>query len=477
VTIEPAPLSLTYSYDGEDCLTSFTGNGNSATYTCDGNQLRVTKKVVTGTNTLTTVSIYSGGQVIAEYDNGSAVTAPSREYIYGHQLLATVVGSVGGAGGTINYQHRDHLSPRLYTNASGADIGEQGTFPFGEPWYNNGTTSNWVFTTYERDAESGNDNALARSYSSSLGRFQSPDPLEGDAGDPQGWNRYSYTGNDPINVTDPSGKDWLTDLFVGIMIFADLLDGGWSSPDIFGLVGEDSSGLWSLNDLDESCSPGLCSGNPINVDLVYNVPGPGNWGGANDPGGEMGEWGRQLFGPQSAAYWGGVERFINHAGVSMAVNGITGGFIGYGAGEFIGGFVEGYTGVGAPLVPSTLGIGISGTTTLARGGIGPVLQGQAGVDRAIAQIKAEGGTVLGREITIEAGGVRARPDLLVQNADGTINFVEVKNGVNAALTKNQGIAYPAMRSVGGIPRGANAAAADLTVWTFMKATPVREIWY
>ena len=139
--------------------------------------------------------------------------------------------------------------------------------------------------------------------------------------------------------------------------------------------------------------------------------------------------------------------------------------------------MEGSTGVGAPLVPSTLGIGINGTTTLARGGIGPVLQGQAGVDRAIAQIKSEGGTVLGREITIEAGGVRARPDLLVQNADGTINFVEVKNGVNAALTKNQGIAYPAMRSVGGIPRGANAAAADLTVGTFMKATPVREIWY
>jgi RHS repeat-associated protein len=203
LTAEPWPFSGTYSYDGEDCLTNFTGNGNTATYTCDGNHLRV-KKV---TNTVTTVSIYSGGHVIAEYDNGAAVTSPTREYIYGHNLLATVTGSTSGSGGTIVYQHRDHLSPRLYTNSTGGDSGEQGTYPFGEPWYNNNTTSNWVFTTYERDAESGIDYALARSYYSSEGRFMSPDPLGGNPANPQSWNRYAYSGNDPINMSDPSGQD------------------------------------------------------------------------------------------------------------------------------------------------------------------------------------------------------------------------------------------------------------------------------
>jgi hypothetical protein len=86
--------------------------------------------------------------VIAEYDNGAPVTAPTREYLYASHLLATVTGSSGGTGGTIVYQQRDHLSPRMYTDANGNDVGEQGTYPFGEAWYSNSTTSNWVYTSY-----------------------------------------------------------------------------------------------------------------------------------------------------------------------------------------------------------------------------------------------------------------------------------------------------------------------------------------
>jgi RHS repeat-associated protein len=211
VIAEPSPLSTNSTYDGEECNTGYTGNGNTATYTCDGTHMRV-EKVVTGTNAVTTVAIRSGGQVIAEYDNSAAVTSPTREYLYGNNLLAIVTGSSGGAGGTIIYQHRDTLSPRLYTDVNGNDVGEQGTYPFGESWYNNNTTSNWVFTSYERDQESGNDYALARSYANGQGRFSSPDPLEGVVGDPQSWNRYAYVENDPINLSDPSGQGFWEDL-------------------------------------------------------------------------------------------------------------------------------------------------------------------------------------------------------------------------------------------------------------------------
>jgi hypothetical protein len=42
---------------------------------------------------------------------------------------------------------------------------------------------------------------------SKLPRFSRPDPSDGsyDLTDPQSLNRYSYTENDPVNFTDPSG--------------------------------------------------------------------------------------------------------------------------------------------------------------------------------------------------------------------------------------------------------------------------------
>ncbi len=98
----------------------------------------------------------------------------------------------------------------------------------------------------------------------------------------------------------------------------------------------------------------------------------------------------------------------------------------------------------------------------AKGGVGPVLKGQAGVKQVETEIEAAGGKILGREITVEANGVRTRPDLFVEDACGIRCFVEVKNGPSAVLTKNQAAAFPWIQSTGFIPRGANAAAAGLT---------------
>lgn len=112
------------------------------------------------------------------------------------------------------------------------------------------------------------------------------------------------------------------------------------------------------------------------------------------------------------------------------------------------------------------------TNTAGTGGIGPVLKGQAGVNQVAADIEASGGKVLGREITVDAGGARTRPDLFVEDACGNRCFVEVKNGPTAKMTSNQKVAFPAIQSQGGVPVGANAAAAGLTPGVPIGPTPV-----
>jgi len=63
------------------------------------------------------------------------------------------------------------------------------------------------FTSKERDSETGLDFFGARYFASIQGRFTSPDPLlsSGTIYDPQSWNRYTYTLNNPLKYTDPFG--------------------------------------------------------------------------------------------------------------------------------------------------------------------------------------------------------------------------------------------------------------------------------
>jgi RHS repeat-associated protein len=74
------------------------------------------------------------------------------------------------------------------------------------------------FTGKERDQESGNDYFPARYYSSSMGRWLSPDwsakaepvpyaTLE----DPQSLNLYAYVRNNPLSHTDPDGHECTVD--------------------------------------------------------------------------------------------------------------------------------------------------------------------------------------------------------------------------------------------------------------------------
>ena len=68
----------------------------------------------------------------------------------------------------------------------------------------------YKFTGKERDVESGLDNFGARYNASTLGRFMSPDPKIPSLKhlmNPQKWNKYAYTINNPLRYFDPNGLE------------------------------------------------------------------------------------------------------------------------------------------------------------------------------------------------------------------------------------------------------------------------------
>jgi RHS repeat-associated protein len=114
-------------------------------------------------------------------------------------------------------------TPRMVLDQTGslASMKRHDYLPFGEELvaptsgrsaaqgYSGGDAVRQQFTSKERDVEIGLDYFGARYYSSVQGRFTSIDPLaaSAQAKDPQSFNRYSYTRNNPINSVDPNGMD------------------------------------------------------------------------------------------------------------------------------------------------------------------------------------------------------------------------------------------------------------------------------
>jgi RHS repeat-associated protein len=172
----------------------------------------------------------------------------------------------------------DHLgSPRIILGKSGslADTKRRDFMPFGEDlgagqfgrttalgYEPSGTPSNprEKFATYERDDETGLDFAQARYYQSTLGRFTTPDEPFADQveDDPQSWNLYAYSRNNPLADSDPSGMSYICNNETGQIFFRqdlnsadDLAAAGYNTDNYGVLKGDvfiDEAGARSLGD-------------------------------------------------------------------------------------------------------------------------------------------------------------------------------------------------------------------------------------
>jgi RHS repeat-associated protein len=225
-----------HSYDAENRMTKAVQGSSNNYYFYDGSGKRV-RRILNGSQTWggqETWFVYGfDGELAAEYAYNQVTaplaTAPQKEYGYrGGKLLIVWDGTQAGDD-QLKWLVTDHLgSTRMEANRSGslATIRRHDYLPFGEELVaSTGTQRGGVgyeppassvrqkFTEKERDNETGLDFFGARYYSSTQGRFTTPDGPFNDQHEvnPQSWNLYTYVRNNPTNLVDPDGRSTHTD--------------------------------------------------------------------------------------------------------------------------------------------------------------------------------------------------------------------------------------------------------------------------
>ncbi|MGH7868361.1 MAG: RHS repeat-associated core domain-containing protein [Candidatus Dormibacteraceae bacterium] len=199
--------------------------------------------------------------------NGQKLTTYNLS-IYGTtQLVAAASGTNYYFGGKLIKNTGGYVTPdRL------GSIGKY--FPYGQERPSATTDGKEKFATYFRDSETGLDYADQRYHQSGFGRFMTTDPYDGSASAkyPGSWNRYAYSGGDPVNNSDPNGLD----------------DDGPIGPDVIGISGTSGAEMSTSG----NCNPALEPFNPafyqamcgdVNPSVFANDLGQVGPGSGNDP--------------------------------------------------------------------------------------------------------------------------------------------------------------------------------------------------
>lgn len=212
-----SPTAKIYRYDALNMMKTVP----ERLYYYDANDQRVMINENQGTDSSQFVNVWMlrglNNELLREFRSATNWSW-SRDHIY---FAGKLISAETLSGGRLEY-HTDHLgSPRMITNSFAQQAAVNYLFPFGEPTLQPleenffQALTRLKFTGHERDFPypGGGAHTLdymhARYYLTDAARFLSIDPgRDFNLTKPQSWNMYAYVRNNPVNASDPTGRQF-----------------------------------------------------------------------------------------------------------------------------------------------------------------------------------------------------------------------------------------------------------------------------
>ena len=205
------------AYDFENHLV--THGGATVAYDGDGNRVAETLGGVTTNYLVDTQNPTGYAQVVDELVSATV----TRTYAYGLERISENQ-TISSTWTPSFYGYDGHDSVRQLSNSSGTVTDTYDYDAFGNLISSTGSTPNvYLFAGEAYDAALGLYYNRARYLNTTTGRFWSADTYQGDDRDPLSFHKYSFANGDPVNGSDPSGNDDLTELSFAVAISTVLL--------------------------------------------------------------------------------------------------------------------------------------------------------------------------------------------------------------------------------------------------------------
>ena len=130
---------------------------------------------------------------------GGTTTTVTTHYSLGSDRVAVAT------DGDVTWLIGDHLGSTTIAHNPTTGTQKQRFTPYGAPRDGNVTATEYGYTGQRADQSTGLMYYQARYYDPTLRRFTQPDTIIPNPLNPQDLNRYTYTRNNPVKYTDPSG--------------------------------------------------------------------------------------------------------------------------------------------------------------------------------------------------------------------------------------------------------------------------------